>query len=251
MSESIDLLISKYVQGNLSVEEQVLFDRKFEADPGFSEKVLEAMGRRLGPGPEAFLDRMGRTARPAVEEAWRRKVKTMARVTSGSGFSQAWSVVLPVVVLLAALLGLVGVGKFMISREQDRQASLWKAEAETPSTQAAEEAPIIPEIKKPVRHLPTVSKNENRVEDDQAFVSNAREGHSVRFQNLPVSAKTTIVILDAKGVVVKRLYEGPWKNGQKLDWDGLDHAGKPVKPGVYRAGVMSSKGTFVSRFTVK
>jgi len=252
MSDSIEQLISKYVQGNLSVVEQKLFDQKFEADPVFSEKVLEAMGQRLGPGPESFLDRMGQTAKPAVEEAWRRKATNVARNMAGGGFATALSAALPVVVLLAALLGFVCAAKFMVSRVQDRQENVWKAESAAAPRQGSDDLKLsVEEAKWGQPTVLQVSGKSKHPSSGAVQAAQTQEGHAVRFQNLPDSLKMTIGIFNLKGVCVRRLYEGPWTKGQKLDWDGRDDAGKNVEPGVYKASVQCSKGVFVSQFVVK
>jgi hypothetical protein len=251
MTEPIEPLISKYVQGNLSAEEQKIFDQKFEADPIFSGKVLEAMGQRLGPGPQAFLDRVGQTAKPAVEEAWRRKWVTTAK-TMGNGFATAWSSALPVAVLLAALLGLVCAAKFMVSRTQDRRESVWTvAPAVAPIQVTTDLQPSHDEAERGQPTTLKVSGKSKHPSGDVIQTAQTLEGYAVRFQNLPVSVKTTIGIFDLKGVCVRNLYEGPWAKGQKLDWDGRDNAGKNVALGVYKASVQCPEGVFVSRFVVK
>ena len=120
MSNPIDDLIEKFVQGGLSAEEQADFDKRFEEDPSFSEKATRALGQRLGPAPNAFLDRMGQSARPAVENAWK-KFRPSLRETASSGSTIPWMVVVPVLALVGALLGLVGAARYLILQGQAPQ----------------------------------------------------------------------------------------------------------------------------------
>lgn len=252
MSDPFEQLILKYVQGSLSAEEQKLFDQRFEADPGFSEKVLAAMGQRLGAGPEAFLDRMGKAAAPAVDEAWRRRAATLSRETPEGGFSTAWKSALPVLVLLTALMGLVGTAEYMISRALDRTHNVWKAEPTIAPAQDSKDAKISGEETRKVQpFVPKDSGKVKHISKVEASPALSLEGHAVRFQNLPVSEKLTIGIFDLKGVCVRCLYEGPWVKGQQLDWDGQNDVGQNVVPGTYKASVKCSGRVLVSQFTVK
>ena len=84
-----------------------------------------------------------------------------------------------------------------------------------------------------------------------AVAGKVQEGTKIRIQDLPADPTVTVDILGGNGSVLRRLYQGPWKNDQTLDWDGLDQSGRPVAPGPYRAKVTTSQKTYISEFTVQ
>ncbi|GEM_PF-2278122 len=246
MSEPMEDLISKFVQGTLDARERAAFDAKFESDPAFSAKALEALGQRLGPAPEAFLERMGKAAQPVVEGAWRDRVAASAAKKGGPGFSVPWSALGPVAFLVVGLAGLGFGAKMMLSRG----VVLSEDASEIRYVEASSWEEVSPSGTDPERAVAQAPQptSASRVE---TLTRKVREGHVVRFENLPVSDHTLIDVVDSKGVLVKRLYEGPWIKGQRLDWDGRGDDGQTVSPGAYQAKVRCPQGTFVSRFTVQ
>ena len=59
----------------------------------------------------------------------------------------------------------------------------------------------------------------------------------------PFDGKRTVVIEGEDGTRVRNLVSGvPAKTGEKVEWDGLDDAGKVVKPGRYRWRALAHKG---------
>jgi len=249
MSIPIEDLIEKFAQGGLSAEEQVLFDQKFEEDPSFSEKAIQALGQRLGPAPNAFLDRMGQSARPAVENAWK-KFRPAFRETASSGSTIPWMVVVPVLALVAALLGLAGAARYLILHPKTPAETTAPALVNT-VPEVSTSANQVPEVAPEGGTQPQVVKAPKASSTGTLAPPLVREGHYVRFQDLSPTARLSIDILDEQGGLVRHLYEGAWKEGQLLDWDGRNAAGAPVKPGSYRARVKSLEGTFISQFIVK
>jgi hypothetical protein len=251
MSESIEKLFQQFAEGALGPEAQAEFDRRFEADPRFSEKAVRALGERLGPPPEEFLSRVIRTARPGLEEMFKSRAPQapVASSAAPSWVSSLWTAHGPLLVLAGAALLLSGIAA-MVVRERSLSASTPTPPAQTEPAAALEDSAerytgLESDDTTRLTVVPKSSKASGKTG------SGVRVGTVLRLQGLPSDASVVIDILDARGVAVRRLYQGAWSGGQSLDWDGLDAAGQPVAPGPYRARVKTSSKTYVSEFSVQ
>jgi hypothetical protein len=231
--------IRQFADGTLPASEREAFDRLFESDPHFSQRAVEALGARLGPAPEDFLDRVTAQAKPGLERAWKTALPLVGSSGPGGGS------LLPTAALAGAFLLLLGTGAYLFfgSGGDPRPGGVpaLPQESSLPTlTDGEGTAPTFLTQGTPGAKRPSKERS-----------GAVREGTAIRIQDLPADPSVTVDILDAKGRVVRRLYRGPWAERQVLDWDGRDASGAPVDPGSYRARVTTSKGTFLSEFSVQ
>jgi hypothetical protein len=239
-------LINGFAEGTLSPEAQVEFDKRFEADPEFSSSAVQALGKRLGSAPDAFLDRMGQTARPRVEEFFKQRIPAVPQPVSPVASWLGSQVPLAVAALGVALLASVGV-YVATHRSVDTGTTPPAMEAQEGATPVEENSVEYTGLESG----PKITASPIRSKGSAAIHGGVQEGTAIRIQNLPADSSVSIDILNGKGQVVRRLYQGPWSPDQKLDWDGRDAAGKAVPAGGYRARVTTSSRSFVSEFTVQ
>jgi hypothetical protein len=251
MSDSIEKMVQQFAEGGLGPEAQSEFDRRFEADPQFSEKAVKALGERLGAAPEEFLDRVVRKARPGLEEIWKLHAPKAPLPTAAlpSPVAAALSTYGPQVIFVGAVILLAGMGVYVV-RENGRGPR-----PVSPPPQAA--PAVVPEVapdsytgleSEPVMRVTMVSKASK---GSMAPGSAVRVGTAIRIQGIPSDTSVVIDVVDAHGMTVRRLYQGIWAKDQVLDWDGLDGMGRPVASGAYRARVKTSSKTYTSEFTVQ
>jgi flagellar basal-body rod modification protein FlgD len=80
-----------------------------------------------------------------------------------------------------------------------------------------------------------------------------QEGNALRVSVETQKTQSVIVnVLDANGLLVRRLYQGSWEPGvHQVDWDGKDEMGNPVLPGDYTVIVNADGKAMSGVVTVK
>lgn len=63
----------------------------------------------------------------------------------------------------------------------------------------------------------------------------------------PPGSRATLVLYDARGRRVRRLYDGPGMALARATWDGRDDAGRPLPPGLYFARLASGEQSATAR----
>lgn len=240
MSSTHEELIRRFAEGTLTPDAQAEFNGIFESDPLFAGKATEALGLRLGPVPEAFVDRVTAAARPGLEEAW--KLAGPKAVPVSPGMLSFW----PVAALAGAFFAVLGTGAFLVYH-QAPEPHLQAVPSEAPKSSL----PPLQGFDADASAAAPVGKPSAIHSTLTAVAGKVQEGTKIRIQDLPADPSVTVEILGGNGAVLRGLYQGPWKNDQTIDWDGLDQAGHPVAPGPYRAKVTTSKKTYISEFTVQ
>jgi len=150
----------------------------------------------------------------------------------------------------------------------NNQSSVTKAEKAIPSSSgvvAGNDAPVGSEVKAPSSSNPTgqpVLSNQLPAMPPlvkEPSLPMPAPGNQTQVGNaLKVSVETqktqsvVVNVLDSKGALVRRLYQGSWEPGvHQVDWDGKDETGNPVLPGDYTVIVNADGKVMSGVVTVK
>lgn len=219
-------LVQIYMGGVLTDEAQKTFDDWMAKDPAFSQALIQAVKAHLGPVPdlkfvEARLDAQ-------ADILWTNNKPSFPQILLKKYPKR-----------LAGLAVALLLSWALIHWGAEVQRSLKAAlHLGPPATQVA---PVItrPVLAKP--HKRSVIKR-SQIPND---VTIDYVDHNLQIViNSDKKQKAAITILDAKGQIVCRVYQGPWTAGHHvLTWTGKNDMGALVTPGKYTVVVQANGQT--------